>query len=101
MQTFEVDFMVVGAGATGCVLANSLSSDLKKSRALPEAGRRDRNRWIHMPVGYFKTTHNPNYDWCYRTEPDPGLSGRTLDWPRGKVLGGSNSLNGLLYVRGQ
>jgi choline dehydrogenase len=66
-----------------------------------EAGGRDWNPWIHIPVGYFKTMHNPSVDWCYRTEPDPGLNGRQLDWPRGKVLGGSSSLNGLLYVRGQ
>jgi choline dehydrogenase-like flavoprotein len=73
----------------------------EKSRALPEAGRRDLNPRIHIPVGYFKTMRNPNYDWCYRTEPDTGLNGRSFDWPRGKVLGGSNSLNGLLYVRGR
>ena len=69
--------------------------------ALLEAGGRDWYPWIHVPVGYFKTMHNPSYDWCYRTEPDPGLNGRRLEWPRGKVLGGSSSLNGLLYVRGQ
>jgi choline dehydrogenase len=68
---------------------------------LLEAGGRDWNPWIHIPVGYFKTMHNPAVDWCYKTEPDPGLNGRRLDWPRGKVLGGSSSLNGLLYVRGQ
>ncbi len=68
---------------------------------LLEAGGRDINPWIHVPVGYFKTMHNPSVDWCYKTEPDPGLNGRQLEWPRGKVLGGSSSLNGLLYVRGQ
>lgn len=68
---------------------------------LLEAGGRDWNPWIHIPVGYFKTMHNPTLDWCYRTEPDPGLNGRAIDWPRGKVLGGASSLNGLLYVRGQ
>ena len=68
---------------------------------LLEAGGRDWNPWIHVPVGYFKTMHNPAIDWCYRTEKDSGLNGRAIDWPRGKVLGGSSSLNGLLYVRGQ
>ncbi|MFT7146738.1 MAG: choline dehydrogenase [Yoonia sp.] len=68
---------------------------------LLEAGGRDLNPWIHIPVGYFKTIHNPKVDWCYKTEPDPGLNGRSIEWPRGKVLGGSSSLNGLLYVRGQ
>ena len=68
---------------------------------LLEAGGKDINPWIHIPVGYFKTMGNPKLDWCFRTEPDPGLNGRSLNWPRGKVLGGSSSLNGLLYVRGQ
>ena len=68
---------------------------------LLEAGGRDLNPWIHIPVGYFKTMHNPSVDWCFTTEPDPGINGRSIDWPRGKVLGGSSSINGLLYVRGQ
>jgi choline dehydrogenase len=68
---------------------------------LIEAGGRDWNPWIHVPVGYFKTMHDPRYDWCYKTEPDPGLNNRTIDWPRGKVLGGSSAINGLLYIRGQ
>jgi choline dehydrogenase len=68
---------------------------------LLEAGSRDWNPWLHIPVGYFKTMHDPGLDWCYKTEPDPGIAGRSLQWPRGKVLGGSSSLNGLLYVRGQ
>jgi len=97
----EVDYAIVGAGSSGCVIANRLSADPKTSVALLEAGGPDRNPWIHIPVGYFKTMHNPSVDWCYRTEPDPGLNGRSIDWPRGKVLGGSSSLNGLLYVRGQ
>ena len=97
----EVDYAVVGAGSAGCVIANRLSADPKSTVALLEAGGRDTNPWIHIPVGYFKTMHNPSVDWCYRTEPDPGLNGRSIDWPRGKVLGGSSSLNGLLYVRGQ
>ncbi|WP_120501395.1 GMC family oxidoreductase [Roseovarius sp. EL26] len=97
----EADYVVVGAGSSGCVIANRLSADPKNRVILLEAGGRDINPWIHIPVGYFKTMHNPSVDWCYKTEPDPGLNGRSLDWPRGKVLGGSSSLNGLLYVRGQ
>lgn len=97
----EADFIVVGAGSAGCVLANRLSQNPQNRVVLLEAGGRDTNPWIHIPVGYFKTIHNPKVDWCYKTEPDPGLNGRSIEWPRGKVLGGSSSLNGLLYVRGQ
>ena len=95
------DYIVIGAGSAGCVMANRLSEDAASSVLLLEAGNRDSNPWIHVPIGYFKTMHNPKTDWCYKTEPDPGINGRQLEWPRGKVLGGSSSLNGLLYVRGQ
>ena len=97
----EFDFIIVGAGSAGCVLANRLSQDGRYQVALFEAGGRDTNPWIHIPVGYFKTMGNPATDWCYRTEPDPGLNGRAINWPRGRVLGGSSSINGLLFVRGQ
>jgi choline dehydrogenase len=97
----EVDYVIVGAGSAGCVLANRLSADPGNSVLLLEAGGADSNPWIHIPVGYFKTMHDPKLDWCYKTEPDEAVAGRRIDWPRGKVLGGSSSLNGLLYVRGQ
>ena len=97
----EFDFVIVGAGSAGCAIANRLSADKNHSIALVEAGDRDSSPWIHIPVGYFKTMGNPKTDWRYRTEPDPGLNGRSIPWPRGKVLGGSSSINGLLYVRGQ
>ena len=94
------DYIIVGAGSAGCVLANRLSENPKNSVILLEAGGRDLNPWIHVPVGYFKTLHNPNTDWCYKAQPDPGLNGRVLDWPRGKTLGGSSSINGLVWMRG-
>lgn len=103
MQTSDnvYDYIIVGAGSAGCVVANRLSADPNNRVLLLEAGGHDLNPWIHIPVGYFKTMHNPTTDWCYVTEPDPGIANRQLQWPRGKVLGGSSSLNGLLYVRGQ
>ena len=101
MADIEADVIVIGAGSAGCVLANRLSADPSTNVVLLEAGGRDWNPWIHVPVGYFKTLHNPNTDWCYRAESDPGLNGRSIDWPRGKTLGGSSSINGLLYIRGQ
>lgn len=101
MSCIRADFVIVGAGSAGCVLANRLSENPGNRVVLLEAGGPDTNPWIHVPVGYFKTLHNPNTDWCYKTESEPELSGRSLDWPRGKTLGGSSSINGLLYVRGQ
>lgn len=95
------DFIIVGAGSAGCVLANRLSADPEIRVLLLEAGGWDLNPWIHVPVGYFKTLHNPKTDWCYKTQSDPGLNGRSIDWPRGKTLGGSSSINGMLYIRGQ
>jgi choline dehydrogenase len=97
----EFDFVIVGAGSAGCALANRLSASGKHTVALLEAGPSDTNPWIHIPVGYFRTMGNPKSDWCYRTEADEGIAGRAIPWPRGRVLGGSSSINGLLYVRGQ
>ena len=101
MVSGKFDYIVIGAGSAGCVLAGRLSEDPSVRVLLLEAGGRDWNPWIHVPVGYFKTMHDPKTDWCYKTEPDPGLNGRSIDWPRGKVLGGSSAINGLLYIRGQ
>lgn len=97
----EFDFVVIGAGSAGCALASRLSEDGRYTVALLEAGPKDTNPWIHVPVGYFRTMGNPKSDWRYKTEADPGIAGRSIPWPRGRVLGGSSSINGLLYVRGQ
>ncbi len=97
----QFDFVIIGAGSAGCAVANRLSENGRYRVALLEAGPRDTNPWIHIPVGYFKTMGNPGTDWRYVAQPDAGLNGRAIVWPRGRVLGGSSSINGLLYVRGQ
>ncbi|HEX5795846.1 MAG TPA: GMC family oxidoreductase N-terminal domain-containing protein [Geminicoccaceae bacterium] len=100
-QLGSFDYVVVGAGTAGCVLANRLSADPGVSVLLVEAGGKDDYLWIHIPVGYLYTQNNPRTDWCLATEAEPGLGGRALAYPRGKVLGGCSSINGMIYMRGQ
>jgi len=95
------DYIIVGGGTAGCLLANRLSADASKKVLLIEAGRKDDYHWIHIPVGYLHCIGNPRTDWLYNTEPEPGLNGRSLRYPRGKTLGGSSSINGMIYMRGQ
>jgi choline dehydrogenase len=97
----EADFVVVGAGSAGCVMATRLSENPATRVVLLEAGGEDRNRWIHIPLGYGKTFADASVNWCYEAEPDAGANGRRIFWPRGKVLGGSSSINGMVYIRGQ
>jgi choline dehydrogenase len=97
----QFDYIIIGAGTAGCVLANRLTRDKNASVLLIEAGGKDDYLWIHIPVGYLHCINNPRTDWLYRTEADPGLGGRSLIYPRGKVLGGSSSINGMIYMRGQ
>ena len=101
MSDMTFDYIIIGAGTAGCLLANRLSADASKRVLLIEAGRRDDYHWIHIPVGYLYCIGNPRTDWLYQTEPAPGLNGRSLRYPRGKTLGGCSSINGMIYMRGQ
>ena len=99
MQTF--DYIIVGAGSAGCVLANRLTANGRHKVLLLEAGPRDTDPWIHIPLGYGKLFTKTATNWSYESEPEPELNGRRIFTPRGKVLGGSSSINGLVYIRGQ
>ncbi len=101
MNDSTFDYIIIGAGTAGCLLANRLSADASKRVLLIEAGKRDDYHWIHIPVGYLYCIGNPRTDWLYETEAAAGLNGRTLRYPRGKVLGGCSSINGMIYMRGQ
>ena len=97
----EYDYIIVGAGTAGCVLANRLTAGGRRRVLLLEAGGSDRSAWIRVPIGYGRTFNDPRYNWMYEAQPDPALDNRRAFWPRGKVLGGSGSINAMVYVRGQ
>jgi choline dehydrogenase-like flavoprotein len=97
----DFDYIIVGAGSAGCLLANRLSADPNKRVLVLEAGGRDNWIWLHIPVGYLFAIGNPRSDWCFKTEPEAGLNGRSLNYPRGKVIGGSSAINAMVYMRGQ
>jgi choline dehydrogenase len=101
MSDTDFDYIIVGAGTAGCLLANRLSAKASKRVLLIEAGRKDDYHWVHIPVGYLYCIGNPRTDWLFNTEPAAGLNGRSLRYPRGKVLGGCSSINGMIYMRGQ
>lgn len=97
----QYDYIVIGAGSAGCVLAGRLSEDPATRVLLLEAGPADRSIWLHLPIGYGKTMWDPRYNWCFHTDPEPSMNGRRIYWPTGKTLGGSSAINGLIYIRGQ
>src|SRR6201996_1678310 len=97
----EFDYIIVGAGSAGCLLANRLSADPGTRVLILEAGGRDNWIWFHIPVGYLFAIGNPRSDWMFKTEPEPGLNGRSLNYPRGKAIGGSSAINAMIYMRGQ
>ena len=100
MQTHQADYVVVGGGTAGCIMAARLTEDPAVRVTLLEAGPPDRDPWIHIPAGYARLSKSRRYDWGYATEPEPELHDRSIAWPRGRVLGGSGSVNGLVFLRG-